>query len=92
MMAALFLHTVALLGVFAGAICLYGGTSRQNLFPHRLPATWSVAGVVVSFLVGAAALQRLMGPAAAFFTELVLVMATLVALPAVSVLRKGDGR
>ncbi|ATQ66789.1 MULTISPECIES: hypothetical protein [Methylosinus] len=91
-MTATFLLATALLGVLAGAVLLYGGTSRQNLLPRSLAAAPSLLGAAVFLLVAGAALQPLMAPLTAFFTELVLLMTLLIALPIVAALRKGRGR
>jgi hypothetical protein len=90
-MTATFLLSTAWLGVLAGAVSLYGGTSRQNLLPRRLAAASSMLGAAVFLLVAGAALQPLMAPLTAVFAELVVLMASLIALPILAALRKGRG-
>jgi hypothetical protein len=90
-MSATFPLVIALLGVLAGAVFLYGGTSRQTLFPRGLTAASSALGAAVLFLVAGAALQSIMAPLTAVFAELALLMALLIALPILAALRKGSG-
>jgi hypothetical protein len=90
-MSAAFPLAIAWLGVLAGAVLLYGGTSRQALFPRGLTAASSTLGAAVLFLVAGAAFQAIMAPLTAFFAELALLMALLITIPIVAALRKGSG-
>lgn len=90
-MTATVLLSTALLGVLAGAVFLYGGTSRQNLFPRGLAAAPSLLGAAVFLLFAGAALQPLMAPLTAFFMVFALLMALLIAVPLAAALRKGRG-